>query len=300
MDPSGRKNPCRHRRDAHSRSRDRPANAGPLVGLSTGVREPSGARWYQRHRDRVATPPPHRWGGRDGRSRRCRGPPQLLPPDADSGHGQTDHDAVGHAGLPLHVGGGHDNKLPNHSHVRSPGDPRRRRTAPLLRAQATAACYTRAPWTGSMLAVRGWGRDAMSDATLVSSGGCKRYRLTGSPNAERSHRGLVRRFAKPLSGVTCSEGSNPSLSASSCAPVAQWIERQVADLKAVSSSLAGRATSSRLAHAPPPARPPPAAVQARQDSRRAALRFHQQHPLRDTVDQERAGRERHGWSRSTR
>src|SRR6188472_1225683 len=31
---------------------------------------------------------------------------------------------------------------------------------------------------------------------------------------ERSHRGLVRRFAKPLSGVTCFEGSNPSLSAS--------------------------------------------------------------------------------------
>src|SRR5574337_830220 len=62
--------------------------------------------------------------------------------------------------------------------------------------------------------------------------------------SERSHRGLVRRFAKPLSGVTCSEGSNPSLSASRTphAPVAQWIERQVADLKAVSSSLAGRAT----------------------------------------------------------
>ena len=33
------------------------------------------------------------------------------------------------------------------------------------------------------------------------------------PRPERSHRGLVRRFAKPLSGVTCSEGSNPSLSA---------------------------------------------------------------------------------------
>ena len=31
---------------------------------------------------------------------------------------------------------------------------------------------------------------------------------------ERSHRGRVRRFAKPLSGVTRSEGSNPSLSAS--------------------------------------------------------------------------------------
>ena len=31
--------------------------------------------------------------------------------------------------------------------------------------------------------------------------------------AERSHRGLVQRFAKPPSGVTCFEGSNPSLSA---------------------------------------------------------------------------------------
>ncbi len=51
----------------------------------------------------------------------------------------------------------------------------------------------------------------------------------------------MRRFAKPLSGVTCSEGSNPSLSAKR-APVAQWIERQVADLKAVGSSPAGRAT----------------------------------------------------------
>ena len=61
---------------------------------------------------------------------------------------------------------------------------------------------------------------------------------------ERSHRGLVRRFAKPLSGVTCSEGSNPSLSAShpARAPVAQRIERQVADLKVVGSSPAGRAT----------------------------------------------------------
>ena len=36
----------------------------------------------------------------------------------------------------------------------------------------------------------------------------------GPPRTERSHRGLVRRFAKPLSGVTCFEGSNPSLSAS--------------------------------------------------------------------------------------
>ena len=32
-------------------------------------------------------------------------------------------------------------------------------------------------------------------------------------SAERSHSGLVQRFAKPPSGVTCFEGSNPSLSA---------------------------------------------------------------------------------------
>ena len=59
---------------------------------------------------------------------------------------------------------------------------------------------------------------------------------------ERSHRGLVQRFAKPPCGVTCIEGSNPSLSATHRAPVAQWIERQVADLKVVGSSPAGRAT----------------------------------------------------------
>ena len=52
----------------------------------------------------------------------------------------------------------------------------------------------------------------------------------------------MRRFAKPVSGVTCSEGSNPSLSAIFRAPVAQWIEHLVADQKVVSSSLAGRAT----------------------------------------------------------
>src|SRR3954466_16275958 len=83
-------------------------------------------------------------------------------------------------------------------------------------------------------------------------GGRKPDAIIGSPDWERSHRGLVRRFAKPLSGVSCSEGSNPSLSASfhqvespaTRAPVAQWIERQVADLKVVSSSLAGRANPS--------------------------------------------------------
>ena len=37
--------------------------------------------------------------------------------------------------------------------------------------------------------------------------------LSSAPLAERSHSGLVRRFAKPLKGVSSSEGSNPSLSA---------------------------------------------------------------------------------------
>src|SRR4249919_3592566 len=73
--------------------------------------------------------------------------------------------------------------------------------------------------------------------------------LEFAPVRERSHRGLVQRFAKPPSGVTCFEGSNPSLSASpraASAPVAQWIERQVADLKVVGSSPAGRAKTSHL------------------------------------------------------
>ena len=56
---------------------------------------------------------------------------------------------------------------------------------------------------------------------------------------ERSHRGLVQRFAKPPCGVTCIEGSNPSLSASphsiacarssadralGCGPKGRWFE----------------------------------------------------------------------------
>ena len=66
---------------------------------------------------------------------------------------------------------------------------------------------------------------------------------TNSPGGtERSHRGLVQRFAKPPSGVTCSEGSNPSLSATHRAPVAQWIEHQLAELGVVGSNPAGRAT----------------------------------------------------------
>ena len=61
---------------------------------------------------------------------------------------------------------------------------------------------------------------------LASTSGERRERASTGPGrdgsradarsaaAERSHRGLVQRFAKPPSGVTCSEGSNPSLSAS--------------------------------------------------------------------------------------
>ena len=39
-------------------------------------------------------------------------------------------------------------------------------------------------------------------------------RISAAVATERSHRGLVQRFAKPPCGVTCIEGSNPSLSAS--------------------------------------------------------------------------------------
>ena len=68
---------------------------------------------------------------------------------------------------------------------------------------------------------------------------------------ERSHSGLVQRFAKPPSGVTCSEGSNPSLSATHIAraPVAQWIEHQLAELGVVGSNPAGRAIALNPARA---------------------------------------------------
>ena len=69
----------------------------------------------------------------------------------------------------------------------------------------------------------------------------------------------MQRFAKPPSGATCFEGSNPSLSAryparvpspAARAPVAQRIERQVADLKVVGSSPAGRARFAQLGFSP--------------------------------------------------
>ena len=47
--------------------------------------------------------------------------------------------------------------------------------------------------------------------TILSAGGTV-LRFAGR-GPERSHRGLVQRFAKPPGGVTCLEGSNPSLSA---------------------------------------------------------------------------------------
>ena len=59
-----------------------------------------------------------------------------------------------------------------------------------------------------------------------------RDRMAPAAATERSHRGLVQRFAKPPCGVTCIEGSNslplrqtsPGPAAMQ-APVAQWIER---------------------------------------------------------------------------
>jgi hypothetical protein len=88
--------------------------------------------------------------------------------------------------------------------------------------------------------------DATSDANQMASGGTRWDSESCSTDRERSHRGLVQRFAKPPCGVTCIEGSNPSLSATHHAPVAQWIERQVADLKVVGSSPAGRAMIPRF------------------------------------------------------
>ena len=42
---------------------------------------------------------------------------------------------------------------------------------------------------------------------------CAKTSSTAAVASERSHSGLVQRFAKPPCGVTCIEGSNPSLSA---------------------------------------------------------------------------------------
>ncbi len=49
----------------------------------------------------------------------------------------------------------------------------------------------------------------------LSAGPESHGRIGLAAPTERSHSGLVQRFAKPPSGVTCFEGSNPSLSASS-------------------------------------------------------------------------------------
>ena len=86
--------------------------------------------------------------------------------------------------------------------------------------------------------------------------------LSSAPLAERSHSGLVRRFAKPLKGVSSSEGSNPSLSAIAVAhvPVAQWIERQVADLKVGGSSPLGHAKA--ISAGAPPVLLSPSAIDA--------------------------------------
>ena len=63
---------------------------------------------------------------------------------------------------------------------------------------------------------------------------------------ERSHSGLVQRFAKPPSGVTCFEGSNPSLSAS---PRAASCARSSVD-RASGCGPEGRGFESRRARQP--------------------------------------------------
>ncbi len=123
-------------------------------------------------------------------------------------------------------------------------DKRRRRPCGRPRRYRTTAASSIAPGVAIVpvqtATIRARGAPAAGSlARAAGRAGPAWARATIRP-LERSHSGLVQRFAKPPSGVTCSEGSNPSLSAS--APVAQWIERQVADLKAVSSNLAGRAT----------------------------------------------------------
>ena len=79
-----------------------------------------------------------------------------------------------------------------------------------------AASWIPRSWRSSTRAARGSDRRVAHD------------RIPAAVATERSHRGLVQRFAKPPCGVTCIEGSNPSLSASRrwhSAPVAQRIER---------------------------------------------------------------------------
>src|SRR3989304_3284593 len=108
---------------------------------------------------------------------------------------------------------------------------------------------------GPMTGRRCTGRPAGCQGADGWVGTCRQRRhsdgpmLSSAPLAERSHSGLVRRFAKPLKGVFSSEGSNPSLSPPAIVvayvPVAQWIERQVADLKAGGSSPLGHAKHSR-------------------------------------------------------
>ena len=96
---------------------------------------------------------------------------------------------------------------------------------------------------GSRRLFVGPGRSVQPGAAVGRSRGPM---LSSAAAWERSHSGLVRRFAKPLKGVSSSEGSNPSLSATIVAhvPVAQWIERQVADLKVGGSSPLGHAIAS--------------------------------------------------------
>ena len=83
-------------------------------------------------------------------------------------------------------------------------------------------------------------------------------RMSAADASERSHRGLVQRFAKPPCGVTSIEGSNPSLSArSSGQSIGIECARSSAD-RALGCGPKGRGFESRRArHLPPYRRDPP-------------------------------------------
>ncbi len=91
-------------------------------------------------------------------------------------------------------------------------------------AAGSGADIRQVPTDGTTLA---GGEKARHSGQPAPAGAARSPCYSGARGSgERSHRGLVQRFAKPPSGVTCFEGSNPSLSAiSRVAPVAQRIER---------------------------------------------------------------------------
>ena len=93
--------------------------------------------------------------------------------------------------------------------------------------------------------------DARRGARPILQGAARHMIGWRPPSAtERSHRGLVQRFAKPPCGVTCIEGSNPSLSARPLpVPVGIVCARSSAD-RALGCGPKGRGFESRRARQP--------------------------------------------------